>query len=78
MIDNPDKLLKDSDFPTLFNNRSIDEIHQSVINLNDIARILKTKRIQNGSLRLDASKLRFALKSKNGMPLAVGCEDVSF
>lgn len=78
MIDNPEKEVDENDLPTIFGNKLTCEIRESVLNLNAIAQILKKKRADNGSLRLDASKLRFALKSKNGMPLAVGCEEVSY
>jgi DIS3-like exonuclease 2 len=77
MIDNPGKEFSEADLPTLYNEKSITEIKESVLNLNHIGRILKKRRMDNGSLRIDGAKLRFALASKNGMPVGVGSDPVS-
>lgn len=37
----------------------------------------KKRRTDNGSLRIDGAKLRFALASRNGMPVGVGSDPVS-
>jgi exoribonuclease R len=63
--------------PTISNGKKVAEIKESVLNLNSIARVLKQKRIANGSLRLDATKLKFALDSETGVPIAVAAEEVN-
>ncbi|KAI6191375.1 DIS3-like exonuclease 2 [Aphelenchoides bicaudatus] len=74
MIENPEKEFNESDLPEIYNNKSISEIKESVLNLNNIGTILKKRRTENGSLRIDGAKMRFALASKNGMPVGVGSD----
>lgn len=76
MIENPEKEFTRADLPQIFNDKTIAEIKESVLNLHGIAKILKGRRTENGSLRLEATKLRFALASKNGMPVGVGGDPV--
>ena len=77
MIDHPDKDFKASELPAICNDKTIDQIKESVINLNALARVLKQQRLETGSLRLDQMKLKFVLSPDTGLPLAVGHDEAS-
>ncbi|KAM4694026.1 DIS3-like exonuclease 2 [Discoglossus pictus] len=68
MIEHPDKLFSADELPSISPQHTIDEIHQSVLNLHLIAKNLRAQRFDEGALRLDQLKLSFTLDKESGMP----------
>lgn len=72
MIDNPTKEYTDiNEFPPIRSNSNINEIRQSVLNLNKIAKKLRQKRYDNGCLTLNQIKISFILNKQTQSPY--GC-----
>lgn len=69
MIDKPEKVWKEEEHPLLANGASVDEIANSVRNLNKIALKLRHKRFENGTLRLNKAKVFFNLDRETGLPI---------
>ncbi|MFH4974565.1 hypothetical protein AB6A40_001274 [Gnathostoma spinigerum] len=70
-IDHPDKEFEESEMPKMFNDRTVSAIKDSVLRLDKIAKILRAKRSQGGSLQLDQPKLCFDLDESFGMPKGI-------
>ncbi|CAF0864172.1 unnamed protein product [Rotaria sordida] len=68
IIDQPNKEFKIEDFPIIQNNFSINDIKQIVLDLYEISKILRSKRI--GALTLNQPKLQYQIKNDNKMPLS--------
>ncbi|XP_053316873.1 DIS3-like exonuclease 2 isoform X2 [Spea bombifrons] len=68
MIENPDKLMNADELPPVSPQHTIDEIHQAVLDLHNIAQNLRKQRFDEGALRLDQLKLAFTLDKESGMP----------
>ncbi|KAI6244124.1 DIS3-like exonuclease 2 [Aphelenchoides fujianensis] len=76
IIDHPEKTFHGGeDLPQIHNTKTVAQIKESVNHLNTVARILKQKRMDLGSLRLDQMKLKFTLSSETGMPVGVTGEE---
>ncbi|KAK6752619.1 hypothetical protein RB195_003811 [Necator americanus] len=70
-IENPEKVFSDSEMPDISDGTTVCEIKQKVLQLHKIAKALREKRSQNGSLQLDQPKLKFALDDETKMPIGV-------
>lgn len=64
------------ELPELFNEKTADKVKESVSNLFELSQLLKKKRVEGGSLRLDQPKLKFALDQETGMPYGVSLDKV--
>ncbi|KAI2798244.1 DIS3-like exonuclease 2 [Blomia tropicalis] len=70
MIDSHnDEHLNSEEFPTIFNEWPLAEISDKVKALNRIAQNIRNSRFENGSLRLDKTKIGFLL-NEDGMPIS--------
>ena len=69
MIEHPKKTWKANELPPISDSESVEDISASVNRLQNIARRLRQKRIDNGALRLDQVKLSFDLKKATGLPI---------
>lgn len=67
MIENPDSEFSEDELPTI-HDFTIKDISLVVNRLNNIAKILRKRRFDNGALRIDQPKLVFQLDPKNGQP----------
>lgn len=65
-------------FPEISGGKSFDEIRKSVLQLDQVAQLLKNKRIENGALRLDSPKLKFKLDKNSNLPYGISLEEVCF
>ncbi|KAI1717993.1 RNB domain-containing protein [Ditylenchus destructor] len=74
IITHPEKDAKDLELPELFNEKTADKVKESVSNLFELSQLLKKKRVEGGSLRLDQPKLKFALDQETGMPYGVSLD----
>ncbi|CAD5229305.1 unnamed protein product [Bursaphelenchus okinawaensis] len=74
MIEHPEEDVNVEALPEVFNNMKVQKIKECVLNLNKLATAIKNRRIEGGSLRLDATKLKFALDQDKGLPIGV-CTD---
>ncbi|XP_065413668.1 DIS3-like exonuclease 2 isoform X2 [Chrysemys picta bellii] len=68
MIENPSKVFEPEELPPVSPQHTVDEIHQAVLNLHQIAKHLRKQRFIDGALRLDQLKLSFTLDKESGMP----------
>ncbi|XP_038271834.1 DIS3-like exonuclease 2 isoform X9 [Dermochelys coriacea] len=68
MIENPNKVFASEELPPVSPQHPVDEIHQAVLNLHQIAKHLRKQRFIDGALRLDQLKLSFTLDKESGMP----------
>ncbi|XP_053896278.1 DIS3-like exonuclease 2 isoform X3 [Malaclemys terrapin pileata] len=68
MIENPSKVFGPEELPPVSPQHTVDEIHQAVLNLHQIAKHLRKQRFIDGALRLDQLKLSFTLDKESGMP----------
>lgn len=68
IIDNSDGNLTNDEFPEIFNAYSIVDLARTVTILQTIAIQLRQKRIDNGALKIDQTKLLFTLDSSTGEP----------
>ncbi|XP_018418844.1 PREDICTED: DIS3-like exonuclease 2 [Nanorana parkeri] len=68
MIENPNKLISTEELPPVSSRHTVDEIHNAVLNLHNIAQNLRKHRFEEGALRLDQLKLSFTLNQESGMP----------
>ncbi|VDM40534.1 unnamed protein product [Toxocara canis] len=71
IIENAEKEFSKEELPEIFNDKKPAEIRQIVLRLNELAQLLRSKRVDEGSLRLDQPKLSFVLNEISGMPDAV-------
>lgn len=69
IIDSTESKFADDEFPQIYNNFSIDDIAQTVNILQKIAVNLRQKRIDNGALKIDQTKLLFTLEPGTGEPV---------
>ncbi|XP_037764042.1 DIS3-like exonuclease 2 isoform X2 [Chelonia mydas] len=68
MIENPNRVFGSEELPPVSPQHPVDEIHQAVLNLHQIAKHLRKQRFIDGALRLDQLKLSFTLDKESGMP----------
>ncbi|CAL8278406.1 unnamed protein product [Lota lota] len=68
IIDAPDKLFSPGELPPMDPLHPLDEVHQAVLHLHDIAKQLRAQRFEGGALRLDQLKLSFTLDKESMMP----------
>lgn len=76
IIENPDTIISKDALPKICNGKCAEEIQESVLNLDRIARKLKEKRINNGALKLNSLKLKFTLDAETQLPLAICTDEV--
>lgn len=69
IIDTTKQKLADYKFPQIHNNFTIDDIAQTVNILQKIAVNLRQKRIENGALKIEQTKLLFTLEPGTGEPV---------
>lgn len=70
IINDPDKNFTEEEFPKIFNNFSNVDIVNTVKILQAIAINLRQKRVDNGALKIDQTKLLFSLEPETGEPLS--------
>lgn len=63
MIRDPCKQFAVDELPQIFNSKSVDEVRESVLMLNSVAKKLRSNRFAQGALRLDQHKLKFVSHS---------------
>ena len=68
IIDHPEKEFKPEDLPVITNNYSVNDIKQTVLQLYEISKTLRSKRI--GALTLNQPKLQYQMKADSKMPLS--------
>lgn len=69
IIDNADKEYLPEEFPEIFNSYSIADVAKTVNILQAIAVNLRQKRINEGALKIDQTKLLFTLEPETGEPM---------
>lgn len=67
MIENPDSECLEDELPTI-HDFTVKDISLVVNRLNNIAKIMRKRRFDNGALSIDQPKLTFDLNPKNGQP----------
>ncbi|RCN38592.1 RNB-like protein [Ancylostoma caninum] len=70
-IENPDKEFSESEVPEISDDTTVCQIKEKVLQLHSVAKALRAKRSQSGSLQLDQPKLKFALDDETKMPIGV-------
>lgn len=75
-IEHPDKEFAVNELPEIFDDISVATIKEKVLHLNNIALKLRGQRVQNGALRLDQPKLKFALDDAGKLPMGVAVYEV--
>ncbi|VDM66090.1 unnamed protein product, partial [Strongylus vulgaris] len=70
-IENPDKDFLESEMPEISDEVTVFQIKEKVLQLHALAKALRLKRSQCGSLQLDQPKLKFALDDETKMPIGV-------
>jgi DIS3-like exonuclease 2 len=55
----------EKDFPTIYNNFTVSDVGNVIFKLQKIAKILRTKRIENGALKIDQPKISFKFTNKD-------------
>uniref|UniRef100_A0A0K0DG41 RNB domain-containing protein n=1 Tax=Angiostrongylus cantonensis TaxID=6313 RepID=A0A0K0DG41_ANGCA len=70
-IENPETDFLDGEFPEISDGVTVAQIKERVLQLHNIARVLRQNRRLNGSLRLDQPKLNFALDKETKLPIGV-------
>ncbi|KAK5971230.1 RNB domain-containing protein [Trichostrongylus colubriformis] len=74
-IENPEKDFLDYEMPEVSDGVTVHQLKEKVLQLNAIAKLLRQKRRESGSLQLDQPKLKFALDDDNKSPIGVSiCE----
>lgn len=56
---------KDADFPEIHNNVEVSAIKEAILQLQELAAIIRTKRFDAGALKIDQPKLCFSLDEEN-------------
>ncbi|ESO12803.1 hypothetical protein HELRODRAFT_63728, partial [Helobdella robusta] len=67
-IDNPKKIWNENELPEIANGFTIPDVVSKVLQLYQISKCLKEKRVKSGTLRLDQIKLTFSLDKESSMP----------
>ncbi|KIH54145.1 RNB-like protein, partial [Ancylostoma duodenale] len=75
-IENPDKEFSESEVSEISDDTTVHQIKEKVLQLHSVAKALRTKRSQSGSLQLDQPKLKFALDDETKMPIGVSIYQV--
>ncbi|XGW25443.1 hypothetical protein V3C99_006678 [Haemonchus contortus] len=70
-IENPDKDFQDTEMPEISDNVTVHQLKEKVLQLNGIAKLLRQRRRESGSLQLNQPKLKFALDDDNKSPIGV-------
>ncbi|KAK6051453.1 RNB-like protein [Cooperia oncophora] len=70
-IENPEKDFSDAEMPEISDNVTVHQLKEKVLQLNSIAKLLRQRRRESGSLQLDQPKLKFALDDDNKSPIGV-------
>ncbi|KJH48078.1 RNB-like protein [Dictyocaulus viviparus] len=70
-IENPSKDFLNADIPEIFDEVNIEQIKEKVLQLHSVAKVLRSKRLQCGSLKLDQPKLCFTLDEETNMPIGL-------
>ncbi|UJR26589.1 hypothetical protein I4U23_007909 [Adineta vaga] len=68
IIDHPDKQFQTSDFPPITNNYSVNDITRTVLQLYEISKVLRSKRV--GALTLNQPKLQYNMKADTKIPMS--------
>ena len=68
MLDNPDKKWSENELPPICQPWTANVISKKVNMLQELAVKLRSRRFENGALRLDQAKLCFSLDNETGMP----------
>lgn len=69
IIDNPEKVWRNEEHPSLECVATIASIVEPVCYLQNIAEKLRCRRFENGTLRLDKAKISFDLDGETGLPV---------
>ncbi|KAK5965879.1 hypothetical protein GCK32_005371 [Trichostrongylus colubriformis] len=83
-IENPEKDFLDYEMPEVSDGVTVHQLKEKVLQLNAIAKLLRQKRRESGSLQLDQPKLKFALDDDNKSPIGVSiyelklCKNIGF
>ncbi|EYC11246.1 hypothetical protein Y032_0051g2097 [Ancylostoma ceylanicum] len=70
-IENPDKEFSEAEVSEISDGTTVYQIKEKVLQLHSVAKALRAKRSQSGSLQLDQPKLKFALDDETKMPIGV-------
>ena len=66
MLDNPDGTLDAENYPEITCGFNLDDVRTAVLKLNQIALKLREKRFDNGSIRIDQTKIGFTWDQEQG------------
>ncbi|KAI8039368.1 hypothetical protein M5D96_008091 [Drosophila gunungcola] len=74
IIDNPNELFNENDFPTILNGFNANDIKERVLWLHGMASSMRKSRFDNGALTINNAKLRFVLDPISGEPVSFEVE----
>ena len=70
MLEDPSKKIDFSDFPTIEGDFKYSDLCQTVNTLNSLTQIMRKRRFDNFSLKIDRVKITFALDADTGEPMS--------